>query len=60
MFIIQSKIIFKSMHVQRSAWLTSLHHSTYASMHAHIHMYMFMANKQIKTLTSIKEVNKQK
>ena len=48
MFIIQNKIIFKTMHVHMNACLTSLtslHHSTYALMHGHI-ICMFMAKQQ--------------
>jgi len=51
----ENKLIFKPMHVHVNAWLTSLHHSTYASMHVHI-LYMFMIFKQ--SITN-KQTNKE-
>ena len=41
-----------------SMWMHDSPHSIYASMRVHM-IYMFMVIKQIKTLISIKEVNKQ-
>ena len=65
------KLIFQTMHVHVSAWLTSLHHNTYASMyvHIHIHVHGIQANqipnkhkeiKQTKQNHTKKETQRQK